>query len=269
MAIAVVALAAAPLAPAWRFGPVRHPDAAPLSDVGWKWSLVRWELLRSAVGGAATVLVIGAGGPAVLGAAAFIAPSIAVRIRAQICWERSRAPATRILVAAQAALRSGVPLVEALRRGLEGCDDRIARRPIETALARSDLGEPIDRALSAAADALPAGRVSSALEALALGVSERLPIDRVAALLGAVTDRSLFEERLAGEVAARAAGARTQLWLLAALVPALAAYLAFSMPALAATLGGSLGRNVLVPAAVLLEVAGIALSRRIVRRATC
>jgi len=116
---------------------------------------------------------------------------------------------------------------------------------------------------------MPAGATATAFEALSLAVSERLPIERVAALLGAITDRLLFDERLAAEIAARAAGARTQMWLLAALVPALALYLALSLPALAATLGGPFGRTILVPGAVLLEVAGVVLSRRIVRRAAC
>lgn len=268
LAIAIVALAAVPLAPAWHLKPIVHPDATALADAGWRWSYGRWEAVRVAVVASATVLLAAANGPLLLGLAASIAPSLAARLRAQAARERSHGPATRVLVAAHATLRSGVPLAEALRRGLDGCDDRIARRPLEAALARFDLGEPLDRTLADAARAMPARRVAAAFDALALGVSERLPIERVAALLGAVTDRLLFEERLAAEVAARAAGARTQMWLLAVLVPSLALYLAFSMPTLATTLGGPLGRTVLVPAALLLEVIGVLLSRRVVRLAT-
>ena len=268
LAIAVVALVAAPLAPAWQVRRIVHPDATALADAGWRWSYGRWEAVRLVVVSAAVMLLAAANGPLPLGLAASFAPSVAVRLRAQTARERSRAPATRLLVAAHATLRSGAPLAEALRRGLDGCDDRIARRPLETALARFDLGEPLDRTLADAARAMPARRVAAAFDALALGVSERLPIERVAALLGAVTDRLLFEERLAAEVAARAAGARTQMWLLAALVPSLALYLALTMPALATTLGGPLGRTVLVPAALLLETAGVVLSRRVVRLAS-
>lgn len=266
--IAIVALAAVPFAPAWQVQRIVHPDATALADAGWRWSYGRWEVVRVAIVAAAMVLLAAANGPVPLALAASFAPSIAARLRAQAARERSRGPATRVLIAAYATLRSGAPLAEALRRGLEGCDDRIARRPLETALARFDLGEPLDRTLADAARAMPARRVAAAFDALALGVSERLPIERVAALLGAVTDRLLFEERLAAEVAARAAGARTQMWLLAALVPSLALYLAFSMPALATTLGGPLGRTVLVPAALLLEGAGVLLSRRVVRLAS-
>ncbi len=266
--IATIALAVVPLAPSWHPRRITHPDAAALADAGWRWSLGRWEGLRVAVVVSAMTALAAANGPVPLGVAASCLPSIASRLRAQAARERSRAPATRVLVAALATLRSGAPLADALRRGLDGCRDPIARRPLETALARFDLGEPLDRTLAEAARAMPAGRVAAAFDALAIGVGERLPIERVAALLGAVTDRLLFEERLAAEVAARAAGARTQMWLLAALVPALALYLALTMPALAATLGGPLGRTVLLPAALLLEVAGILLSRRVVRLAS-
>ena len=265
IAIAIVALGACPLAPTWHLRRIAHPDAASLADAGWRWSLVRWEAVRAATVATAIVVLAAAGGPVPLGLAASVGPSFAARLRAQAAREASRIPATRILVAAQATLRSGAPLAEALRRGLDGCDDRIARQPLESALARFDLGEPLDRTLADAAQAMPVGRAAAALDALSLGVSERLPIERVGALLGAVTDRLLFEERLAAEVQAHAAGARTQMWLLAALVPALALYLAFSMPALATTLGGPVGRTVLVPAALLLEIAGVLLSRRVVR----
>jgi len=267
--VAIIALGAVPLAPARRLRAFVHPDAAALADAGWRWSLTRWEAVRVAIVVTAMVMLAAVGGLVPLGLVASVGPSLGIRLRAQAAAERARIPATRVLVAAQATLRSGAPLAEALRRGLDGCDDRIARRPFEIALDRFDLGEPLDRTLADAARAMPAGRVAAALDALALGVGERLPTVRVAALLGAVTDRLLFEERLAAEVKARAAGARTQMWLLAALVPSLALYLAFSMPALGTTLGGPLGRTILVPAALLLEIAGVLLSRHVVRVASC
>jgi hypothetical protein len=42
-------------------------------------------------------------------------------------------------------------------------------------------------------------------------------------------------------------------------------YLVATMPGLGATLGTTLGRTVLIPVAALLEIAGIVVSRRIVR----
>lgn len=267
--VAAAALGCLPLAPAWPPAQIRHPDGSALADAGWRWSHARWEAARLGSCAFAVLLLGASGGPLLLVAAAALVPSVAVRLRAQQARDRSRGPATRILVAAAAGLRSGLPLAEALRQGAAGCDDRAARRPVESALAAFDLGGSLDGALGSAARAMPRGPVATALEALALGVGERLPSDRIAALLGAITDRLLFEQRLALEVSARAAGARMQMWLLSAIVPALALYLALSMPALAAVLGGPLGRTVLIPGALFLEIAGVLLSRGIVRRAGC
>ena len=52
--------------------------------------------------------------------------------------------------------------------------------------------------------------------------------------------------------------------LLAALVPGIAAYLAVTVPSLGVTLSAPLGRTVLVPAAIALELLGIVASRRAV-----
>ena len=77
-----------------------------------------------------------------------------------------------------------------------------------------------------------------------------------------MADRLAFEERLDEEVRARTGGLRAQVILLALVVPAIAAYLALTVPSLAATLEQPIGRFVLVPAAALLELAGLIASRR-------
>jgi len=87
------------------------------------------------------------------------------------------------------------------------------------------------------------------MRTLALGVSERMPVDRSASLLNAVAELARHDEVLHDEIRARSAGTRVQMYLLAAVVPSLAAYLVVTMPGLAATLGSGLGRAVLVPAA--------------------
>jgi Flp pilus assembly protein TadB len=48
-------------------------------------------------------------------------------------------------------------------------------------------------------------------------------------------------------------------------VPALSLYLLLTMPGLSQTLSSPIGRFVLVPLALLLEIAGIVASRRVVR----
>ena len=91
-----------------------------------------------------------------------------------------------------------------------------------------------------------------------------MPYDRAGILVAAVADRLAFEERLDEEIRARTAGLRSQVVLLALVVPALAAYLAFTVPSLAATLGQPIGRFVLIPVAAVLEVIGVLASRRAV-----
>jgi len=162
-------------------------------------------------------------------------------------------------------VRSGLALPEALRRAVAGCTDAIARRPFEDALTRFDLGDPLDTSLASGAVRAGDPRTADAMRTLALGVSERMPVDRSAALLEAVAELARHDEVLLDEIRARSAGTRVQMYLLAAVVPLLAAYLVVTMPGLAMTLGSGLGRTVLVPAAAVLEIAGIVVGRRIVR----
>ncbi len=200
-------------------------------------------------------------GAAVLG----VAPSIVARVRAGVARDRAGAALAPLLSSTHACLRSGLALPEALRRSVAGCRDAIARRPFDDALARFDLGDPLDLALAFGAGRSRDQRVSDAMRTLALGVSERMPIDRAASLLSAVVDLVRHEETVANEVRARSAGIRFQMYLLAAVVPVLSAYLVATMPGLSETLNGTLGRTVLIPGAAVLEVAGIVMSRRIIR----
>ena len=266
VAVAVVALVVLPLGVAWRVGPIRHPDGVALADAGWTHGCARWEALRfaSVVTGAAVANVFGLA--PILGLLAGIGPSIVIRFRAEVARDRARSAVAQLLVAAHAMLRSGVSLPEALRRASAGCDDLLARRPFEVAITRFDLGDPLDVSIRESAMAAPDRRSVEMLHTLALGIAERLPIERAASLLEALADRAVHEQRLLAEVRARSAGARTQSYLLAAIVPVLALYLVATMPGLGGTLGSPLGRFVLVPLAICLEVAGIIFGRRIVRQ---
>ncbi len=265
LAAAIVAIGLLPLAARWRIVVPAHPDLPALRDAGMRISLRRWEAGRAAA------IVVGAVvgsafGSAVAGAAIFAAaPSVAARVRAAAARDRARGALAPLLVTTHAGLRSGLALPEALRRAAAACDDRIARRPFEEALARFDLGDPLDSALASGAISTRDPRVADAMRTLALGVSERMPVERAASLLSAVAELVRYDESVASEVRARSAGIRFQIYLLAAVVPVLALYLVATMPGLALTLGSTLGRTVLVPGAVVLEVAGIAVSRRLIR----
>jgi Flp pilus assembly protein TadB len=178
--------------------------------------------------------------------------------------ERAAVGALGVLASIHAALRSGVPLAPSLRLALEDVDPRISE-PFDRALRDFDLNAALDVALRAAAAGAGDRRQALALEALALVAGEQLPASRAAAVIASVADRLSFEERLLAEVRARTSGLRAQIALLAMLVPALALYLVATMPGLAATLATPLGTHVLLPAALLFEIAGILASRAIVR----
>lgn len=243
-----------------------HPDAAALRDAGWSGGLRRWEAMRAGIVVVGVLAAVALGAAVALVLVAAIAQSVWIRLRAEAARDRARRGFGRILAGTESALRSGLPLPDALRRATDAADG-VAARPLVDALRAFDLGASLDASLVDAARSCPDERSRAAIASLALGIAERLPRERFADLLAAVVDRVAFEERLEDETRARAAGARQQQRLLALLVPALATYLALTMPTLAATLGSDLGRFVLIPGAALLEVAGIVLGRRVVRGA--
>ena len=265
-ALAVTSLA---LAPAFRAPvlakPIAHPDRDALRDAGWTRSLLIWEATRAGATLLALVIAVALSLPPIPAmVAGAIAPSMAARMRADRAGRRARGATTRMLRVTEAALRSNAGVPEALRRAIGGTEDRLAVRPFAAALRAFDLGAPLDDALRRAAGATADPRVRVALDTLALGIASRLPGERAGALVAAVADRLAFHERLEEDVRARTNGLQLQVILLAGLVPALTIYLSYTVPSLGSTLGSSLGKLVLIPAAVLLEAVGILASRRAV-----
>jgi Flp pilus assembly protein TadB len=243
---------------------IRHPDLCALDETNWRRPLWQWEAVRAGCIVASTVLSFAVSVPLVtVVPAGALAPSLLLRSRAATLRWRARLGTTHLLRATEAALRSGASLPEALRRASDDATgERLARRPFVEAVRAFDLGAPLDLALRTSARRATDSRSRIALETLAMGIASRLPHDRAGALVGAVADRLSFEERLDEEVRARTGGLRAQVILLALVVPAIATYLAITVPSLAATLGQPIGRFVLIPAALALEVVGLIYSRR-------
>lgn len=246
--------------------PIAHPERSALADAGLAIGAARWELLRVAATVTAALLCLVWSLPIVLAGLAVAAQSVWLRVRGDAARARGRRGATRAMRLVHAALRSGTMLPDAVRRAIDGIADPLASRPLRRALEAFSLGHSLDESLRAAA-ADSDRRWRDVLETLALGVAERLPVDRLAVLVEHAAERLAFEDQIAGEVAARASGARLQVWILACMVPALTAYLALTVPALAEVLLGPLGTLVLLPAATALEVAGVVLSREAIRGA--
>lgn len=246
---------------------IAHPEAEELRHAGWEHGLAAWEAMRAGVVATCVVAVLAFGLPLAIVLPAAAAQSVWIRLRADAARDRARRATGRIVAAAEASLRSGTSMPEALRRAAASCTEPIAAKPLLEAVRAFDLGASLDASLVSAAASSHDERARLALGTMAVGIGERLPRERLADLLAEVGDRLAFEDRLGDEVRARAAGARWQQRLLAAVVPALALYLVLTMPTLAETLGSELGRYVLIPAATVLELAGIALGRRVVRDA--
>lgn len=244
-----------------------HPDSAALREAAWSRGLGVWEVVRACISGLALALCLVTALPLLLVVGAAIAPSIWIRLRAEAVRERASTALGRVIASAEASLRAGASLPAALRRAAESCGEPLMAAPIEEAVRAFDLGAGLEASLTAAAGVSRDGRVRLALGTIALGIAERLPRERLADLLAQIGDRAEFEDRLASEVRARAAGARQQQRLLALLVPLIAVYLSITVPSLAATLGSDLGRFVLIPAAAMLEITGIVAGRRIVQGA--
>jgi len=244
-----------------------HPDAEHLRRSGWRHGLRRWEGLRMA--SAMLGLLAGSllGAPLAGAALAALAPSAWVRLRAEAAADHAQRELTSILAATAGSLGSGLALPEALRRAVERSSDPLASAFLSEALRAFELGASLGDALERAAGRTRDARERLALGTLALGIAERLPRERLAELIGSIANRMRYEQELEDEVRARAAGARQQQRILALLVPALAAYLALTMPMLAAVLSGEVGRTFLIPAAAVLEGAGFLIGRRVVRGA--
>lgn len=240
---------------------MRHPERSVLREAGWKRSLLEWEYVRAAaticgfaVAGSLGALPLGLIGPVI---PSFVARTLAARRRD----ERAR-ETVALLQMTLAGLRSGASLTEALRLAA-GSGPEPAFGPFAGAVRAFDLGEPLDVALRGARARARDQRVILGLDALSLCVAEQLPGSRCAMLVASAVDRLVFEQRMADDVRARTSGLRVQIVLLAALVPGLALYLAFTVPGMAETLTMPLGRFVLLPLAALLETAGIVASRRL------
>ena len=264
-AAAVWLAAAAFLRPARPHPAWTHPERDRLRDAGWRWSAVRWEAARCAVAAVCAAAGVTAGLDALAGVAlGALAPTVALRVRSDLRRARATAVALDQLRAVRAALASGASLVEAIRRSVAAIGDDIAVRPLQLVMREFAVGVSLsDALLRAAGVALPG--VQPALRTLAIGVDERLPVPQLSALASAVVDRLAFDEELAADVRARTSGVRMQIWAMAALVPGLALYLATTVPLVGETLRSPLGTSVLIPAAVVLEVLGVLLSRRVVR----
>lgn len=239
-----------------------HPERELLREAGWTRSMRAWESMR-AIATACGLLVAGSVDALPVGVVAAVVPSFVARTLAARSRDERARETIGLLQMTVAGLGSGASLTEGLRLATESATRR-AFCPFAAAVRAFDLGAPLDAALREARSQARDHRIILGLDALTICVAEQLPGSRCATLISSAVDRLVFEQRMADEVRARTAGLRTQIVLLAALVPGLALYLALTVPGMAETLTSPLGRFVLLPVAAVLETAGIVASRRLV-----
>lgn len=261
--VAVASAGLAALAPLGLPAHLTHPDAIDLALVLPRWDLSRWEGLRLGAVASAAAIAIPAGAWPLAIAVAFV-PSLALHVRGARARERAAAGSVDVLHGTHAAMRGGMPLARALRLALDRVEPEV-RRPFDEALRSFELNASFADAVRSVRERVRDRRVALALDALALVASEQLPAPKGAAVIASVADRLTFEGRLLDEIRARTSGVRAQIVILALLVPAIATYLAATMPGLGTTLASPLGRYLLIPIALVFEIVGVVASRSIVR----
>src|SRR5207245_7960440 len=93
----------------------RHPDARALVAAGWRRPLWQWEGVRAACALVVLLLASAVGLPALAAAAGLIAPSVLIRLRAEVAAGRARIATPRLLRSAEDLLHSCDALPAALR----------------------------------------------------------------------------------------------------------------------------------------------------------
>jgi len=183
-------------------------------------------------------------------------------VRAQ--RRRSEAEAPHLLQIVVASLSAGRTYLEALEEARARASDRWLRDDLDHVISQFHLDVPLERSI-AEVRSWTAGRNLGLLwDNLAICIANRIPASRARGLFVELNSTVQFNVQVQTEVRARTSGQRAQIWLLAAIVPGLFLYLKLINPGFFDVLDQTVvGRYVLFPAAVCLEVLGIALSFRL------
>ena len=99
---------------------------------------------------------------------------------------------------------------------------------------------------------------------LAICLANKIPTSRAKGLFNELASTVQFNVQVQQEIRAKTSGQRVQIWLLAAIVPGLYLYLRFINPDFFFVLDQTaIGKFVLFPAAMALEILGLVLSFRV------
>jgi Flp pilus assembly protein TadB len=179
---------------------------------------------------------------------------------------RSEAEAPRLLQALTAGLASGGTYLDALRQARRNCADRWLQDDLDLVIQRFLLDAPLHQGLSDVRARTTTRNLALIWETLRICTEHHLPTERTRELLLELGATVQFNVQLGNEVRARSSGQRAQVWLLAVIVPAMYIYLRLMSPQLVSVLDETIiGRLILFPLAVALEIAGLVLSFRVAR----
>jgi Flp pilus assembly protein TadB len=217
--------------------------------------------------GLAALLLLGSPVVAMAAAASGMAlPRLYLDALVRARRRRTDAEAPRLLQVLVAALAAGRTYLDALVEARARMSDRCLRDDLDHVISRFHLDVPLDRSIAEVRAAAAGRNLALIWDNLAICAAHHIPAARAQGLLTELCSTVQFNVQVQQEVHARTSGQRLQIWLLAAIVPALFLYLRlvdrdfFSVLDDTAT-----GRYLLLPAAVLLEVLGVVLSVRVAR----
>jgi Flp pilus assembly protein TadB len=201
---------------------------------------------------------------AVSGAAGILAPRwyLAALVAAQ--RRRSEAEAPQLVQSMVASLTAGRTYLEMFVEARRRAHDRWIRDDLDQIITRFHLDIPLEESVAEVRRATTSRNLGLIWDNLAICMRSRIPTTRARDLLVELSDTVQFNTQLQQEVRSRTSGQRAQIWMLAAIVPGLFAYLRFVNPDFFTVLDTTtLGRFFLLPAAMVLEVTGIWLSFRL------
>ncbi len=212
-------------------------------------------------------MVLGSPVVAVLaGAGGFAVPRLYLDALVRAQRRRTEAEAPRMLQVILASLAAGSTYLEALQEARNRATDRWLRDDLEHVIAEFHLGVPLERSIAQVRTATAGRNLALIWDNLAICIANRIPAARAKGLFVELSSTVQFNVQVQQEVRARTSGQRAQIWMLALIVPGLFLYLRVIDPDLFTVLDATtVGRWVLLPVAVALEVLGIVLSFRLAR----
>jgi Flp pilus assembly protein TadB len=200
------------------------------------------------------------------GAAGFVVPRLYLDALVRAQRRRTEAEAPRMLQVILASLASGSTYLEALQEARARATDRWLRDDLDHVISEFHLGVPLERSIAEVRSATAGRNLALVWDNLAICIANRIPAARAKGLFVELSSTVQFNVQVQQEVRARTSGQRAQIWLLALIVPGLFLYLRVLDGSLFDVLDATtLGRWVLMPVAVFLEVLGLVLSFRFAR----